>query len=623
MILEKPHDVHCYSEDTEILTENGWKRFGDLIEGEKVAQWDKGIIEFVVPSEIVWQKYKGKMLHMENQVTDQLVTPNHRILSRPDWQPDYSVLTAIEFNKMKAQRHFPVCGKSLNSFVEDYYLRLAIATQADGYLNTDCSAISFSFTKQRKVERLIWLLTKIGAPYTISYHTRKGREETIIRMDASSSTKEIRKLLTENKELKASLCLKNPQLIVDEVQYWDGTINSKGDIVLDTTDVVTRDIVQACGILSGHKAVANVYERSTTYGSTVMHRVYLSLKNKTQSVSIKPFTQSEFVDYEGMIGCVVVPSSFIVVRRNGRVAVSGNTKTAEKITNMIGKEFSRGNAKSVKYACVPVDNTKVLTLNGWKEYGELQIGDKIYNYSTKHGCMVVDEIIALPFYKEALVYKLGSVEATKDHKWLVRKDSQNFEYKTSEDIKEEDHVVVGFDMYGHTFEKAGITMETEGRTTDVFCLTTNNGNFFIEQNGILTLTGNCSYGAQAPKLMKTIGCDMQTAEKVFKAFWEAAAPLAKLKENLTKYWETTGQRSFILGLDKRRIPTRSKHALVNSLFQSAGVIVAKKAMILHERKLREEGYYVDFFVEDWKNKKFCQQLIAYHKILWRYVVTRN
>jgi hypothetical protein len=67
-----------------------------------------------------------------------------------------------------------------------------------------------------------------------------------------------------------------------------------------------------------------------------------------------------------------------------------------------------------------------------------------------------------------------------------------------------------------------------------------------------------------------------------------------------------------MGIDKRKIPTRSKHALVNSLFQSAGVICAKRAMVLHDRALKKEGLIIDFFKDDFKNKIFCQQMVAYH-----------
>ena len=105
---------------------------------------------------------------------------------------------------------------------------------------------------------------------------------------------------------------------------------------------------------------------------------------------------------------------------------------------------------------------------------------------------------------------------------------------------------------------------------------------------------------------------MQLAEQIFDAFWLAAKPLADVKESLTKWWKEHGGKKFIVGVDGRKIPTRSAHAIINSLFQSAGVICAKKAMVLHDRKLRAEGLLIDFFSDDYMSLDYCQQMIAYH-----------
>jgi hypothetical protein len=122
----------------------------------------------------------------------------------------------------------------------------------------------------------------------------------------------------------------------------------------------------------------------------------------------------------------------------------------------------------------------------------------------------------------------------------------------------------------------------------------------------------CSYNAQVARVAKTVGCSLAEAEIIFNAFWEQAAPLKLLKENMQKYWETTGQRKFLRGIDGRKLPIRSKGNVINTAFQSAGVICAKRAMVIHEQKLKDAGLYVDFFRDDWKNKSYCQQLIAYH-----------
>lgn len=151
------------------------------------------------------------------------------------------------------------------------------------------------------------------------------------------------------------------------------------------------------------------------------------------------------------------------------------------------------------------------------------------------------------------------------------------------------------------------------RATDVFCITTGKGTFIVRQGGRISVTGNCSYNAQAKRVAKIVGCDIGTAEVIFDAFWTKAAPLKALKDNMQKYWETTGQKKFLLGLDGRKLPIRSKGNVINTAFQSAGVICAKKAMVLHDRKLKEHGFITDFFLEDYKGKSFAQQMIAYHK----------
>lgn len=120
-----------------------------------------------------------------------------------------------------------------------------------------------------------------------------------------------------------------------------------------------------------------------------------------------------------------------------------------------------------------------------------------------------------------------------------------------------------------------------------------------------------TYGAQAAKVAKTIGSDMYTGQLVYDAFWEAAKPLALLKERLHDFWVKTGKK-YILGIDGRKVPTRSAHAILNSLFQSGGVICAKRAMVIYDDLIEEEGLAVDFFADDWKNKSFVQQMIAYH-----------
>lgn len=154
--------------------------------------------------------------------------------------------------------------------------------------------------------------------------------------------------------------------------------------------------------------------------------------------------------------------------------------------------------------------------------------------------------------------------------------------------------------------------ETGRRLTQVFCLSTGLDTFVVKQGGVVTITGNCSYNAQPARVAKTVGCSLADGQIIFDAFWEQAAPLKELKERMQDYWSTTGQKKFLKGLDNRKLPIRSKGNVINTAFQSAGVICAKRAMVMHEQKLKAGGMFVDFFRDNWRAKDFCQQLIAYH-----------
>jgi hypothetical protein len=77
----------CLSEDSEILTESGWKPGLDVQVGEQVACWEPceagGKMSFSPAQQVTKAPYKGDMIHLWNTnkgyQTDQVLTPNHRV----------------------------------------------------------------------------------------------------------------------------------------------------------------------------------------------------------------------------------------------------------------------------------------------------------------------------------------------------------------------------------------------------------------------------------------------------------------------------------------------------------------------------------------------------------------
>lgn len=349
MMAEKPNDIHCYSQDTEILTDNGWKYFNELNGKDKVAQFREGNIEFVIPDEIIWEKYEGEMIYDKNN--DFLITPNHRV-----YYETYSakrrnknaqrVCRADEFLPSSDKR-FLISGKIIqkdDDSITDDELRLLVAIQADGHLNKDSSAITFSFIKNRKIKRLLNLLKTLNLDFTEKEYNRKDKKEITIRIKAGEKTMELRGWLNKDKSFSNKffkLSAKQMQVVIEEIQYWDGTITSRGAIVLDTTCRQTVEVLRTLCTLTNRKCSVNSYKKETC----IIHRAYISHTNT------KPYKKANLrfekqTNYKGYIGCVAVPSGLVVVKRNGNVIISGNSVNGKKLG------IPRTESKSINYMLI-------------------------------------------------------------------------------------------------------------------------------------------------------------------------------------------------------------------------------------------------------------------------------
>ena len=80
------------------------------------------------------------------------------------------------------------------------------------------------------------------------------------------------------------------------------------------------------------------------------------------------------------------------------------------------------------------------------------------------------------------------------------------------------------------------------------------------------------YGAGGPKVASTLGLPERMGNEKMELFWEANPGTKQLKDNLEKYWETTGRSKYLPAIDGRMLCTRKKSALLNTIFQSCGGI---------------------------------------------------
>jgi len=307
----------CYSEDTLILTPEGWKQFNQLTPNSLVAQVNEdGSYSFVKPLKIVNEEYNGTMFHFKDfhGKMDLIVTPNHRIVYKQfdKWKVDF----AEDCKPNNHTKSFIRGAKAENKHqILTNSERLNIAFQADGSKCTDTEKnIRFSFSKIRKIERLKDLLDEMKLSYK-EYKLNDGRVEINVDYPLIKVSKNFDWVVTSN------LCSNWCQEFIEELSHWDSCIRNKNKIKFDTTNFSVSQVVELIALSAGYGCLTSKYsdDRKEKFSDVYTSHILLNNKLGGQSVSV------EEIQYDGRIVCVTVPTGKIVVKRNRCTMVCGNS----------------------------------------------------------------------------------------------------------------------------------------------------------------------------------------------------------------------------------------------------------------------------------------------------------
>jgi len=376
----------CYSDDTEILTENGYKLFSELNNNEKVATLNQNNeLEYHIPDEIIKEKYIGEMYEFKNWNIDLNVTPNHKMYVKKRNYKEFELLTAdskFSWDRAILKKtcdyigneqewfYFPKYLKGLPNqkipFVEKinmdvwlefmgYYLsegHTGIRLQKKKGLNgkiyeSNEFRIQISQCEKKnpeKFQRIKECLDKLPFNYNIS---RAGNCYFVI------SNKQLAYYLKQFGKSKdkfiptdlLSLSKRQLKILLDALILGDGTIRKNN----------SNNKTYKTYISSSYKLISGVQEillKIGTFGniSTVIRtdlqdkKMYYIRINSTPDRNytyIKPTINQ----YNGYVYCVNVKNHVIFVRRNGKALFCGNCydeskRIGETLCYVYGKKYN-------------------------------------------------------------------------------------------------------------------------------------------------------------------------------------------------------------------------------------------------------------------------------------------
>lgn len=319
----------CYSSDTQVLTNEGWKYFYELNKTEKVLQWDKDNdkLSWIKPLNYFEYNIDDELILLQNRHTEQLITKNHKVVCdiKKDHKQYHNKYDYIEAQKILKSDFvkLPLASYYYGSLHYKYaYIIGWFLT--DAWIHKDGKAVCFSQSKKDKLVKLKNELERLKEKGLCKYseYIRKSKKENQQEEHSFYVTGKIANYLINefpNREFKEEFIELDKE---SKDKLLEGLIDGDGS---------SRENSYSHTFWSKKDFRNNILSAMLT---TMGYRNYISyseghkgvvFNTKHQTTEIQYKHKKENVKYSGKVYCLQTETGAFVVRRKGKPFISGNS----------------------------------------------------------------------------------------------------------------------------------------------------------------------------------------------------------------------------------------------------------------------------------------------------------
>lgn len=323
----------CLSDDTEVLTPNGWKTYKTLNIGDDVYSFNKNkkCIENDKVLHKVEYEYDGDLIHFDGRNISQLLTPNHLTL----YQEHYRYKNNNKYNtwseykediskNIKQNTRIPLIypiDRNIQYNISNGIISLIGWVITEGHKPKDCKGLYIS-QDERKYKLIKKCLDEEQIDYSLKYRKDKKYYSFYIK-----SHENFRKYFDKDDVHLIPMWmlqkLSNEQL---EILY-TSIIEGDGHKYSDTyhtfrcyrEDNIER-FLHLCSLLG---YVAQKSKRGTD--------VYITIPKNSKRISEDGRRHSKLMKsnikkqkYNGIVWCPTTNNGFIVIKHNNKISITGN-----------------------------------------------------------------------------------------------------------------------------------------------------------------------------------------------------------------------------------------------------------------------------------------------------------
>lgn len=388
----------CVDKDTEFFNGYEWKKISEYNETDKVLQFNKDwSAELVYPKKYIKEHCDTMNAVKSKYGVDMVLSDEHRIIyvdtSRNKNWGEQNILE-IKCEDM-INRHmknkkgfygnfittFKLKDKGIKYFSSEDEIKMYMAVLSDGNIKDEKNKlVRINLKKDRKKSRLVDLLNNLNINYSVR---NDDNGFSVYTFKFEKATKEFDFKLLQMSE-------HDRKILFDEIPYWDGyyeKFKKDGSISFFTTSKNNADFIQMLGASLNKRGTIFVDDRveqeqinskgeihirkSICYSVNFTNRVFVSIGNHSNHEN-RYNNISKYKTIDGYKHCFVVDSGMLVLRRNGKIFITGNSgksytmleyiksKPSEKILFLVyNKEMQTDFSKKAK----GFNNAKIMTIH--------------------------------------------------------------------------------------------------------------------------------------------------------------------------------------------------------------------------------------------------------------------
>ena len=319
----------CYSKDTQVLTNEGWKYFYELNKNEKIMQFDKdkNELSWVKPLNYFEYDIDDEMVLLENRHTSQLITKDHKVVcdmkkNHKQYKGKYDYIEAQNILKSDCVK-LPLASYYYGNLNYEYAYMVGWWL-TDAWKHKDGKACMFSQSKPKALEKLRIELERLKTLGKCNYseYIKQPKSDKHNPEHTFYVTGELADYLLTNfssrefKEEFIELNKQSKELLLQGLMDGDGSArNNEYSKVFWSQKVSRNDILSALLTTMGYRNYISYSGR---------HKgVIFNIAHNTTEIQFKH--KKPNIKYIGKVYCLQTETGAFVVRRNGKPFISGNS----------------------------------------------------------------------------------------------------------------------------------------------------------------------------------------------------------------------------------------------------------------------------------------------------------